>query len=130
MNHLEYIIYFRFVCNICGKKVARSGDLTVHKRIHTNERPYQCSLCSKRYKMSCHLKAYIVLHSGMFYDFNSKIILIKIRFFFQENKIFLVIFVIRNSQKIDSFRNIEINTMVLNVISAKGVNTVSVISRH
>lgn len=55
---------YRFICTVCGKKVARSGDLSVHMRTHTGERPYACSLCPKRYRMSSHLTAHMKTHTG------------------------------------------------------------------
>lgn len=56
--------FLRFVCCVCGKKVARSGDLAIHMRSHTGERPYACTLCPKRYRMSCHLTAHMKSHTG------------------------------------------------------------------
>lgn len=57
-------IISRFVCTVCGKRVARSGDLAVHMRSHTGERPYACTLCPKRYRMSCHLATHMNTHTG------------------------------------------------------------------
>lgn len=51
------------VCNICGKEL--SGNLTDHMRIHTGERPYECSVCGKLFRRSHHLQTHLLTHSGV-----------------------------------------------------------------
>ncbi|KAJ0184256.1 hypothetical protein K1T71_000679 [Dendrolimus kikuchii] len=38
------------VCLTCGKKCSSPSVLVIHMRSHTNEKPYQCASCVKRYK--------------------------------------------------------------------------------
>jgi len=41
---------------VCDKASCHSSDLERHMRIHTNERPYECDVCEKRYRHSDGLK--------------------------------------------------------------------------
>lgn len=52
-------------CEQCSKAYARSSDLKVHfKSVHTNIRPYICSVCDKRFVMQRILTEHLRKHLG------------------------------------------------------------------
>ena len=46
-----------YECDVCEKRFRQSGDLQSHMRIHTNEKPYECDVCEKRFRHSSDLKS-------------------------------------------------------------------------
>ncbi|KAK1794406.1 hypothetical protein P4O66_011283 [Electrophorus voltai] len=51
-------------CLHCGRRFSHSGNLQKHKRVHTGERPYRCPQCSKSFCQSSHLKKHQMIHTG------------------------------------------------------------------
>ncbi|CAH0625203.1 unnamed protein product [Chrysodeixis includens] len=46
-------------CTVCGRQCANPSTFKVHMRSHTNEKPYPCPSCDKRYKDSGTLKRHM-----------------------------------------------------------------------
>ncbi|XKL65074.1 hypothetical protein PGB90_005160 [Kerria lacca] len=49
-------------CDFCGKKFRFQSNLVVHRRAHTGEKPYKCSVCNHACTQSSKLKRHMKIH--------------------------------------------------------------------
>lgn len=54
----------RYVCDICHYMTFSIGNLHLHQRKHTGERPYPCPSCDKRFTRVAHLNQHVKLHAN------------------------------------------------------------------
>ena len=53
-----------YECDVCEKRFRHSEGLKRHMRIHTNEKPYECDVCEKRFRESGDLKSHMRIHTN------------------------------------------------------------------
>lgn len=56
----------RYTCDLCNYMTFSVGNLDLHKRKHTGERPFACSSCDKRFTRVAHLNQHVKLHANDF----------------------------------------------------------------
>lgn len=56
----------RYICDICNYMTFSIGNLDLHKRKHTGERPFACPSCDKRFTRVAHLNQHVKLHANDF----------------------------------------------------------------
>ncbi|XP_075768538.1 uncharacterized protein LOC142821584 [Pelodiscus sinensis] len=53
-----------FNCSDCGRSFSRRSNLVIHKRVHTGEKPFICSDCRKSFSWKSRLINHARIHTG------------------------------------------------------------------
>ncbi|XP_065355089.1 zinc finger protein 287-like [Calliphora vicina] len=52
------------VCEICGNQFTNRNLMSIHMKVHYQEKNHQCELCFKRFITACNLQAHMRIHTG------------------------------------------------------------------
>lgn len=51
-----------YSCTVCSKRFATTDVMKVHIRTHTGEKPYKCTQCDKRFASNSQLAVHVKYH--------------------------------------------------------------------
>ena len=52
-----------FQCSVCAKQFSQDGNLRKHMSIHAGEKPYPCTICIKKFMRASHLHDHMFIHT-------------------------------------------------------------------
>ena len=54
-----------FQCTLCDKRFNNKANFNKHRRTHTNQRPFVCNVCGQTYRQNYDLKRHMTLHTDV-----------------------------------------------------------------
>lgn len=57
----------RVQCSVCGNDFANNFTLKRHMQLHTGEKPFECTVCLKRFHQKSHMKEHMIVHHKLFF---------------------------------------------------------------
>jgi len=61
----------KYSCEVCLRKFSRPEKVRIHMRVHTGEKPYNCSKCHKKYQQKNDLNRHIKKKHHEYYTINN-----------------------------------------------------------
>uniref|UniRef100_A0A182PBH7 Uncharacterized protein n=1 Tax=Anopheles epiroticus TaxID=199890 RepID=A0A182PBH7_9DIPT len=66
-NNRKHNVHSNCACEICGMQFQDKKSLEIHGRVHTNEKPFVCRFCSKRFKSPNAHRTHELIHQGVIF---------------------------------------------------------------
>ncbi|XP_066921473.1 uncharacterized protein [Clytia hemisphaerica] len=52
-------------CDICGKQFKSTTNIAAHRKLHTEEKKFECPQCGKKFRRKLHLTRHVKSHAGI-----------------------------------------------------------------
>ena len=52
-------------CDICGRHFKSTTNIAAHRKLHTEEKKFECPQCGKKFRRKLHLERHLNTHAGI-----------------------------------------------------------------